>query len=297
LLATGAFAWWLAAFILTGDPLFIKHNWPTNWPMTGTIYGAAGLYAYPIRLPEIVGLFLLPVFAYGLIYLLRRRRFYTLTSSFLLFFVLHTILRAFGLLGSAGYPRYLITIAPAIALITLAGWNELARLFAHTSWVFRTAGVGIFLAVSAFANFVYADGAEWSRDARAISAVHSWFLSQPDRPPVMRLVWRQPYACILFNRDPWENPGFSFNREADLNTLRELPAGTMAVWDDLVGPKWTGLRAPDFEGAGFVKLTAQAFTLKGYILNRSWFGYGGPRAQTIYLLYKPEKLYKPGEAK
>jgi hypothetical protein len=113
----------------------------------------------------------------------------------------------------------------------------------------------------------------------------------------MRLVWRQPYACILFNRDPWENPGFSFNREADLNTLRELPAGTMAVWDDLVGPKWTGLRAPDFEGAGFVKLTAQAFTLKGYILNRSWFGYGGPRAQTIYLLYKPEKLYKPGEAK
>src|SRR5215510_5334170 len=27
LLATGAFIWWLAALILTGDPLFIKHNW------------------------------------------------------------------------------------------------------------------------------------------------------------------------------------------------------------------------------------------------------------------------------
>src|SRR5262245_58230275 len=73
LLATGAFIWWLAALILTGDSLFIKHNWPTNWPMTGTIYGAAGLYAYPIRLPEILGLFLLPVFAYGLIYLFRQR--------------------------------------------------------------------------------------------------------------------------------------------------------------------------------------------------------------------------------
>jgi len=35
-------------------------------------------------------------------------------------------------------------------------------------------------------------------------------------------------------------------------------------------------------------LHTQSFTLKGYILSRSWFGYGGPRAQTIYLLYKPE---------
>ena len=102
LLLTGVFIWWLAALILTGDPLFIKHNWPSNWPMTGTIYGAAGLYAYPIRLPEIIGMFLLPVFVYGLIYLLKQRRFYTLTSSFLLFFALHTILRAFGLSARLG---------------------------------------------------------------------------------------------------------------------------------------------------------------------------------------------------
>ena len=121
LLATGAFVWWLAALVITGDPLFIKHNWPANWPMTGTIYGVAGLYAYPIRLPEIVGLFLLPPFFYGLFHLLKHRRLCTLTSSFLLFFILHTVLRAYGLLGSAGYPRYLVAISPAIALITLTG--------------------------------------------------------------------------------------------------------------------------------------------------------------------------------
>src|SRR5262249_15962878 len=71
LLATGALAWWFAALVITGDPIFIKHNWPSNWPMTGTIYGAAGLYAYPVRLPEIVGLFLLPPFFYGLFHLLK----------------------------------------------------------------------------------------------------------------------------------------------------------------------------------------------------------------------------------
>ncbi|HEV2668996.1 MAG TPA: hypothetical protein VG324_29035, partial [Blastocatellia bacterium] len=288
LLGTGAFAWWLAALAITGDPLFIKHNWPSNWPMTGTIYGAAGLYAYPIRLPEIVGSFLLPPFFYGLFHLLKHRRLYTLTSSFLLLFISHTILRAYGLLGSAGYPRYLVAISPAIALITLTGWNEMAMLFARIPRHFKTAGAGLIIAISALSNFAYADGAEWSRDARAIAAAHSWFQLQPDKPPISRLIWSHSYSCIQFDRDPWENPGFTRDRETDLKTLRESPAGTMAVWDELVGPKWAGLRAKDFEEAGFVKLYAQSFTLKGYILDRSWFGYGGPRAQTIYLLYKPK---------
>jgi hypothetical protein len=286
LLATGAFAWWLAAFAISGDPLFIKHNWPANWPVTGTIYGAAGLYAYPIRLPESVGLFLLPPFFYGLFHLLKHRRLGTLTSSFLLLLVLHTILRAYGLLGSAGYPRYLVAISPAIALITLAGWNELAKLFARAPRAFKTAGAGLVIAVSALTNFAYADGAEWSRDARAISAAHFWFQSQPAKPPVLRLIWSHPYSCILFDRDPWENHGFTRDREADLKTLRDSESGTMVVWDELVGPKSSGLSAKDFEEAGFVSLHVQPFTLKGYILDRSWFGYGGPRAQTIYLLYK-----------
>jgi hypothetical protein len=289
LLATGATVWWLAALIITRDPLFIKHNWPSNWPVTGTIYGAAGLLAFPIRLPEIVGLFLLPPFFYGLFRLLKCRELFTLTSSFLLFFILHTILRAYGLLGSAGYPRYLVAISPAIALITLAGWNEMAKLLAHTSRLFRTASASVIIAISAYTNFVYADGAEWTRDARAIAAVHSWFQSQADKPEISRLVWCQPYAGILLDHDPWENPVFTRNREADLKTLREMPAGTVAVWDERVGPKWFGLRAGDFEAAGFVRLHSQSFTLKGYILDRSWFGYGGPREQTIYLLYKPRE--------
>ncbi len=354
LLATGAFAWWLAALAITGDPLFIKRNWPANWPMTGTIYGAAGLYAYPIRLPEVVGLFLLPIFLYGLWRLLESRQLYTLTSSFLLLFILHTILRAYGLLGSAGYPRYLVTISPAIALITLTGWNDLVKLslrprrgsfrttdnegqenaehagnaehaemtedaehaentedaenrlksFACSVYSACSAFFSRFkrakslrfvvcfliIAISAFTNFLYADGAEWARDARAIAAVHSWFQARPDKPPVTRLIWSHPYSCVLFDRDPWENPGFTRDREANLKTLRECKAGTLAVWDEQVGPKWSGLRAEDFEEAGFVRLHASSFALKGYVLDRSWFGYGGPRAQTIYLLYKPQPV-------
>ncbi len=287
LLAAGSFIWWLTAWLITGDPLFIKHNWPPNWPLTGTIYGAAGLYAFPIRLPEMVGGFLLPPFLYGLCYLLKRRELGTITSSFLLFFILHTILRAFGLLGSAGYPRYMVAVSPAIALITLTGWGEIARLFSHVPHKITAPCAGVIIATAAFANFVYADGAEWSRDARAIAGVHKWFRDH-EQPAltVTRLIWSEPYSCILFDRDPWENASFTRSREDDINLLRQSTAGTLAVWDERVGPKWYGLRASDFEEAGFVRLHSQSFVLKGYILDRSWLGYGGPRHQVIYLLYK-----------
>jgi hypothetical protein len=76
------------------------------------------------------------------------------------------------------------------------------------------------------------------------------------------------------------------DRKADLKTLRDSEPGTMVVWDEPVGPKWSGLRAKDFEEGGFVRLYVQSYTLKGYILDRSWFGYGRPRAQTIYPLYE-----------
>lgn len=288
LLGAGFALWWLAALLLTGDPLFIKHNWPTNWPMTGTIYGAAGLLAFPARLPEITGLFLLPVFLYGLVWLLKQRSLCTLTSSFLLLFGLHTILRAFGLLGSAGYPRYLVTIAPAVALLTLVGWHQLAQRLADLSLQFRRAAVALLLLLSAYVNFVYADGAEWSRDARALTVAHQWWQAQPQAPQITKLLWCQPYACILFDHDPWENPAFTRDKARDLEMLRAQPAGTLAVWDEKVGPKWFGLSARDFASAGFVSVHAQSFSLRGYILDRSWFGFGGPRQQTIHLLYKSQ---------
>ncbi len=286
-LATGAVLWWIAAWLITGDPLFIKHNWPANWPLTGTVYGAAGLLAYPARLSEVVGLFLLPPFFYGLFHLLKRRELSTLTSSFLLIFILHTIFRAFGMLGSAGYPRYLVTVSPAIALITLVGWNRMADLFSRAARLTRTVCAALIVAMSLFINFAYADGAEMSRDARAINQIRAWFDAHPQQVgPVAKFIWSQPYACIVFDRDPWEQPVFTRDRERDLALLGGQPAGTLVYWDAKLGPAWFGLRAEDFESAGFVRLHSQSFTLRGYILDRSWFGFGGPRSQTMHLFYK-----------
>jgi len=100
----------------------------------------------------------------------------------------------------------MVAISPAIALITLAGWNGVASRFAHVSHQVRVGCATVIMTISAWCNFVYADGAEWSRDAQAIEAVHQQFQMQTTQPAVTRLVWSKPYACILFNGDPWQNP-------------------------------------------------------------------------------------------
>src|SRR5438093_1989094 len=39
LLATGAFAWWLAAYLIMRDPLWIVHDWPSDWRPDGKANG------------------------------------------------------------------------------------------------------------------------------------------------------------------------------------------------------------------------------------------------------------------
>ena len=96
-LATGTAAWWLAALAITRDPLWIAHNWPSNWGAAGTAYGTGPLLAYWYQRSIIAGRLLYVPFLVGLALLLARRRLGTATSAFLLLFVLHSVLWYFGL--------------------------------------------------------------------------------------------------------------------------------------------------------------------------------------------------------
>lgn len=285
LLSVGVVIWWVAAFAITGDALFIAHNWPSNWPVTGTIYGTGSWWNYIFRLPEIAGPILIPCLVAGIIISRGESNLRKCAGLFFLFFVLHTVLRKFGLLGSAGYPRYFVAIAPPIALLTLVGWNYFAsRQYLSTSPRLRSASSGLILAVSLVLNFAYFDGAEWIRDTRAVQSMHHWF--EANRVPVGRLVWSQAYMCIAFDADPWENYSFSGDRLADREAISRLPSGTLVFWEDRFGPKWHGFTAQDFVAAGYELIHEEDFVLRGYILPRSFFGLGGPRSQRMYFLYK-----------
>ena len=288
-LGAGAFVWWLAALVITGDALFIRHNWPPNWDFTSAVYGVGPAWTYVARLPEIAGPILAFVFLLGLLSLVARRQLTDLTSAVLMLFVLHTILRAFGWLGSAGYARYFVCVSPAVAIITLVGWQEASERFAATNRLVRRTVAALVLGLSAASCVLYVDMAGfYDRDSRAVSDMHRWFLQQPR--PVTRLIWSQSYMCIVFRCDPMATPAITGDRAVNLDLIRDAPAGTLAFWDSDTGPSWFKLIDADFEAAGYERLLSRDYALDGWLQESRWLRNWKPRPQRMHLLYKRRGL-------
>lgn len=297
LLATGMFAWWLAAYWLTGDKLWIAHDWPPDWQVDGQANGTGPIWWYAAQLPLIVGLPLFVPFLTGLWQLLKRRELGFATSSFLTLFILHSLMFTRGWFGSAGYARYFVCVSPVMALITLAGWNNLAdgeiRFFHLAKPSFGYVALGI----ACLSCLVYIDSIRFARDAQAVESMHEWIrASHPElfRPSsdshYGQLISSQAFPRVLLGRDPLENLAFTADRERNLQLLRQTPDGTLALWEDETGPKWYQLRAEDFETAGFERLTSQDFKLKGYLLRLSGDRLGGWRSQRMHWFYKKRAI-------
>ena len=92
--------------------------------------------------------------------------------------------------------------------------------------------------------------------------------------------------CMRFDADPWQNEFFTTDKVRNAELMRAMPAGTLVFWDRLSGPKWTDVKIEDFQANGFELLYEEQAVLKGYIMPRSFFGVGGPRAQRMAFLYK-----------
>lgn len=286
-LAAGSAAWWLAALAITGDPLFIAHNWPSNWGAVSANYGTGPLLEYWYQRSIIAGRLLYVPFLVGLVLLVARRRLVEATSAFLLLFVLHSLFRKFGLFSAAGYPRYFVCVAPATALITLVGWNAVARALAE--WrappaVLRLAGAAL-LGYSALSALGYVDSLPWARDAWAIARTYERSGAVGGRP-VRQLAWSQTYMCIMLDCDPQATLRMTDDRARNLALLRAAPAGTLVFWDAETGPAWFALTAADVAAAGYDVVRSDDYALAGVLPAALWRPAAGPRAQTISLLYK-----------
>jgi hypothetical protein len=283
LLGSGTSLWWIAALAITGDPLFIVHDWPRQW-QNGT-YGHDSIFGYAERAWEFAGPLLVAFMVLGLVRLLWLRKHGSITSAWLLFFVLHSVFRAFGLFGEAGYPRYMVSMAPATAILTLVGWNALASW--RTEWRRRTRlilGV-IIIAGSLLLSFLYLDSLIWSRDFIAIREMATWF--DRNHRTVRRFIWSDIGMCIQTNRNIIDAPPLTADRERNLHILRDAPAQTLVFWDDNVGPKWFGLSWPEIEAAGFQVLRVRQYTLRGLLVSGEIGGWQLTRKIELSLLYKP----------
>ena len=266
------------------DPLWIVHDWPPDWRPDGKANGTGPIWWYAASLPLIVGPLLIAPFIAGLWRLLRRREFMCGVSAFLVLFVAHSLMFWRGWFGSAGYARYFVCVSPAVALIALAGWNKLAERRAEFFGSARRSLAATAIAGSFLISVSYVDSWKFTRDARAVDEMFQWF--RANQRPVARLICSQAYMWIVFDRDQWEGPAFTADREHNLALIRQSPPHTLVFWDQETGPKWYGLRAGDFESAGYVRLKSQAFSLEGLFFRLPWDRFGGPRVQHMSLLYK-----------
>ncbi len=283
ILATGLVAWILAAWAISGDPLYIKNNWPPDWQADGAAYGRGPIWEYLIRFPEIAGpLLMLPV-ALGLAILTVKPGWRLIAALFLFTFGVHSLMRVLGAFGAAGYARYFSAFAPCLAIAGCLGWNQLAawlpRLFSRPVWV-------AVVALSFLINFWFVDGAAGNRDARAVKALKAHFDRHHAHLPVERFLWSQTAMAIAWDRDPWEKPTLpGGDKAAAMAILRALPPATLAAWDAKTGPALNHLSAQDLQDAGFRPLHRESYTLDGWLPAFKIFG-GGTRTQTMYLLYK-----------
>jgi hypothetical protein len=281
-LAVGVIAWWALALAITHDPLWILHNWPHNWSPTKAAYGHGSPFDYVRRSAEILGGWLLAPFVVGLAVLLAKRRAFELTSSVLFILVVHTILWTFGMFGSAGYPRYFVCVAPASALITLAGWNAIADVIARRSRPLYTAIAAVVLAAALQSAMRYVDDMPWSRDAWAIDEM----VRAVPKFPVDHLIASQADMCIRLDcrNDGWFP--LSSDSATNIARLRTTGPGTIVFWDTDPGPSWYKLTVADFQAAGFHVVRSRSYSMKGRLPRFFWHHPGSIREQTFTILAK-----------
>lgn len=260
LLATGVAVWWLAALCVSGDPLYILHTWPATWRQD--VYGRGNIFSYAGRMGEVVGLLAIP-FLIGLWQTLPGRRWIPLTSSFLMLFLLHSVFRVYGLFGEAGYPRYMVSVAAATAVITLQGWNTLAALLSHRPRTRAVLAWGV-LTTNIAGGFVYLDCLYWGRNAIAIGEMSAWLRDHP--VPHTHLVWSDARMCIDLGEsiDAAGPKPATNDTAANMKLLRNAPAGTLVFWDGHFGPNWYGMTADDIEKCGYRIVRDRYYSLPGF---------------------------------
>jgi hypothetical protein len=257
ILASGVLLWWLAALLVTGDPLFILHNWPATWH-TG-MYGQGTFFSYAQRSQEFAGVILIVPFIVGLARGFHSLSWILITSVFLVLFLLHSIFVKYGLFGEAGFPRYMVSVAPAIAVLTLKGWNTISIKSLRPLGVVAGSVIIIF---SILQSVHYLDSMVWARDAVAIDDLASWLQSQ--QPSLTGLIWSNGRMCIVLNRNLKDSPPAT-NRERLLSLLEKGPPGTIVFWDSEIGPKWFGTTSTEIESRGYKLLNSHHYSLPAFI--------------------------------
>ncbi|MGN6368252.1 MAG: hypothetical protein ACTHN5_08340 [Phycisphaerae bacterium] len=117
-------AWWLTGALAYHNPAWMRSQFPWHWQSQ---YGKTGALFLFSALAALALWMWLPVMV-GAARILREKNrpaLALLVAPAAAFFLLHSLLGALGLLGSMSLPRYFIAVAPMLAILAVAGLEQL----------------------------------------------------------------------------------------------------------------------------------------------------------------------------
>ena len=229
LLPVGTLIWNFCGFLYDGDLLWLVHNWPWS---AESIYGSGDVARFFAVIPVMVTPYFLPFFIWGVVAMFRSKKW--LCPVVALYVVcLHTVLWTFGLFGSAGYPRYMVTIVPVLAVCTTYGvslfydWlkdrERIARFISPDRVI---AFFGVIAVVLLLTVWPFVTKVPKHFDFILIDHVAEWYLSYEEEHPGTKIAAAHPYLYFSADLDS-KTQGF-YLTEKDLIAA---PSGSLVFWE------------------------------------------------------------------
>jgi len=253
LLATGMLVWEMSVLLFTHDPHFLQSTFP--WPAQETARMVNSPLHYIARWPHIIGLGTLPLWLLG-VWTSRRQPFVRLlvvVTGFI--FVLHSYLFATGSLGSTGFDRYFAALAPATAIIALAGVNFLSARAPRA--VLRIAIA--MLVLDAAQGMIALDSNPYNRMPAATLEMAR--RAAPRVRAGAHVLSADHFGYVFLGVDD-RNQMTAGNHVWSVAAIDSLPAGSVVLWDNVTGNWWYHLAPGDFTARNYHVLSSRHFTLE-----------------------------------
>jgi hypothetical protein len=251
LLLAGTGAWWLGGLPVYRRPGWMVEEWPRNWKVD-SVYGDGHPLLFFGFLVVVTTHLLFPFFVLGAVRFWKARlRLEIAVVGFVV--LLHTVLRTFGLFGSAGYPRYLVTVAPLLGALSAKGietvveaWTRRdARLLGARS---RAAIAGLLTAalVAVILATPHSGPVRGDRDSQLMRAIWPWCERQLAKDPKLRFVADHPFFFIPGDLDRGRN-GIPFLP----HVIEYAEIGAIAIWETKFAWRYSKIEHEDLAALGF----------------------------------------------
>jgi hypothetical protein len=260
-LGLGLVLWEAAVLATTGNWRYLLDTFP--WPVRSDRWQGSPFH-YLLRWPLILGVAGLVPWLVGLRPSWRAggsARLCVLFVSAVL--CVHAFLFSTGGFASTGFERYFATLAPTNGLIALAGVAWLVERGAR--W-FQSV-LPPLLALQAVEGIVWLEWQQLTSLPKATLQTLHEARSRVDlesRP----IIASDLNAFVFLDIDPGPRGSRLYaSREQALERIEQLPAGTVVIWDNLVGKWWYGLDVEDFTARGYQVLWEQEAPQRSPLLN------------------------------